>query len=602
MTSPGSSCVSSSSLGSTSRPSFTLQRAFRRRCFCFALPLLLLFLLSVFIVHDPKLSAIERLVCFLFHPADEHLIGGALRRLSPAGTEMLQRHRTTDSSVPVPLSRVSTAQPGQTGQQQQMLQQKQGSVASKLTLHQTVGSLSLTPEQQRWRESWRAIGFDIVTADDTQARKDVERLAEALGSRDVLRVYDGLATSVQRSDVWRYAILWLDGGVYADVDVYAFPPMTSLARGPEAVIFSESLALFEMLPRTLARLISLFALRAGLTDLVRLPQRRNCVMIAPARHPLMLATLKRIIAKFDADADAAKLPDTELTPEPTRTLELTGPGIFTDAVDGLIDEAARDGGAHGARCGASIGSGGAIVSALGQTGQPMLSGDGVGTTPEGVDTAAEGRYACGLRFVTRIEGHHYFRHVAQGSWKTYLVAGEVSGLKPHERTLRSAVLLLQSVGLVCYWLWGTRWRRAKEEGLRACRQTKEPLSTLRAVDVARKVLLLSATRLGALLGATVAVAASVAKHAACVGGRVGMLSRLLFARMLLPHARSVSPASATCCADTDVAIVVAGFAPRPALGASPVAPTACGAQTGCCAPHACAQLGAQPCQRCGHCE
>jgi len=61
------------------------------------------------------------------------------------------------------------------------------------------------------------------------------------------------------------------------------------------------------------------------TDMVRVPQYRNCLMIARRGHPAMRATLDAIVAKF-------KSPPPMRPPEPTYTLELTGPGIFTDAV------------------------------------------------------------------------------------------------------------------------------------------------------------------------------------------------------------------------------------------------------------------------------
>ena len=35
----------------------------------------------------------------------------------------------------------------------------------------------------------------------------------------------------------------------------------------------------------------------------------------------------------------------------------------------------------------------------------------------------------GIRYVSRIEGLRYFRHVAQGSWKTYLGAAELQGIQ-----------------------------------------------------------------------------------------------------------------------------------------------------------------------------
>ena len=277
----------------------------------------------------------------------------------------------------------------------------EGGGAGGVTVHQTVRSLQLTPQQEAWRYSWRELGFQLATADDAMARRDVERLVAQTGSADLLKVYDALETNVQRSDFWRYAVLWLDGGVYADVDVYALPPIVPLVLGSaEGVIFSESLPIFERIPLPLSALIGGLALRLGLTDLVRLPQRRNCVMVAPPRHPLMMRTLQLIVAKFQAERDAPPLP------EPTRTLELTGPGILTDALDELLRE--------------------------------------------------QGQGALGLRFVSRSEGARYFGHAGQGSWKTYLGGIARAELRPHERRLRWFVALVTALALALYWLRGVR--------------------------------------------------------------------------------------------------------------------------------------------------
>jgi len=274
-------------------------------------------------------------------------------------------------------------------------------------LHQTVKSLKLTSQQDLWQASWRRLGFRVRTADNAQARRDMVRATQAIGDPALLRVYDALETSVQRADVWRYAILWLDGGVYADIDVYAYPPIAELARSSAGVVFSESLPIFDLLPRALAHGVSWLALALGLTDLVRLPQRRNCIMIAPARHALMRRTLQLLVRKFDAERHLAP------QPEPTHTLELTGPGILSDALDQLLDE--RGGGAEGMR-------------------------------------------ALGMRLVSRFEGMHYFQHVGTGTWKTYLGDAQAHGLKPHERTLRWVVLLMQATGFVLYMLVCTHTR------------------------------------------------------------------------------------------------------------------------------------------------
>lgn len=283
-----------------------------------------------------------------------------------------------------------------------------------LTVHQTVhDSLGLSASEQAWSNSWRRLGFEVRTADDAQVRDDVCRLVRETGRADFLRVFDGLETSIQRSDVWRYAILYLDGGVYADIDVVAHAPIAELlvADTSRPLVFTESLPLFDWLPHAVVGRVGTLALSLGLTDLVRLPQRRNCLMAAPRRDRLMLRTLELVVARFDS---ARGKP---LAPEPTRTLELTGPGVYTDAV-----QAERE--AHG---------------------------------------------GARLRFVSRLEGLRYFEHVAQGSWKTYLDDAAVhGGAKPHEVRLRRLLTLLMLLGLVMNWGWPYLVQPKPREQLQAC--------------------------------------------------------------------------------------------------------------------------------------
>jgi hypothetical protein len=94
-----------------------------------------------------------------------------------------------------------------------------------VTLHQTLPTAELTPQMRLWRDSWTALGFRARLADNAECRRDMQALVAATGEADFLAVYDGLETGVQRSDMWRYATLWLYGGVYADIDVVAEPPM-----------------------------------------------------------------------------------------------------------------------------------------------------------------------------------------------------------------------------------------------------------------------------------------------------------------------------------------------------------------------------------------
>jgi len=277
-----------------------------------------------------------------------------------------------------------------------------------ITVHQSMRTLKLTSQQLRWRESWASIGFQLRMVDDAAARADIEQLVSATGRSDFLRVYDALETSVQRNDFWRYAILWLRGGVYSDIDVSAYPEIAVLlASTTNPIIFTESLPLFDWLPGSLAAAIGWLANRLGFTDLARLPQRRNCVMVSPARHALMLRTLNLIVSRFDAGFSGHQIA------EPQRTLELTGPAVFTDALQQLQRE--------------------------------------------------DSEQVHAMRFISRYQGMQYFEHFAQGSWKTYLDPNVHGGEKQHELLLRRSLLFLQVGMLLAYWLCNARvWRRARQ--------------------------------------------------------------------------------------------------------------------------------------------
>ena len=122
-------------------------------------------------------------------------------------------------------------------------------------MHQTVRNVSAIPAQQReWMRSWQRLGFRLRTADDAAVRRDIERLAKEAAEPAFVHAFEQLETSVQRSDMWRYAVLWRDGGTYADADVLAHPPMAQLAaaHAQSGVVFTESLPVFDWMPPRVA--------------------------------------------------------------------------------------------------------------------------------------------------------------------------------------------------------------------------------------------------------------------------------------------------------------------------------------------------------------
>ena len=102
-------------------------------------------------------------------------------------------------------------------------------------------------------------------------------------------MYDALETGVMRADMWRYTALYLYGGVYADVDIVAKPPIVELVNAHlnrSGVVFVESLPS--------PWLLGFFVRFLYLTDMVRVPQYRNCIMVARqglAQQPSLTPTL-----------------------------------------------------------------------------------------------------------------------------------------------------------------------------------------------------------------------------------------------------------------------------------------------------------------------
>ena len=278
-----------------------------------------------------------------------------------------------------------------------------------MLLHQTVPSLNLSAREQAWRESWQGLGFKLQTANDSECRADMERLSQQTGQPDYLHVYDALETSVQRADMWRYSALYLYGGVYADVDVVAKPQMVELLNANpnrSGIVFVESMPT--------PWLIGFFARFLYVTDMVRVPQYRNCIMVARKGWGAMRLTLDNIVAKF-------KNPPALRPAEPTFTLELTGPGIFTDSIKACDDAAGL---AKASSAIAAVGRpGGLSAEHLAQMGH-LIEGELLSS-------------AGAMTHISRLAGNRYFTHMGQGSWKLWRHHGtELDGAAHHSTWLR----------------------------------------------------------------------------------------------------------------------------------------------------------------------
>ena len=137
---------------------------------------------------------------------------------------------------------------------------------------------------------------------------------------------------------------------------------------------------------------------------VRLPQYRNCVMVSCKGHSAMRATLDAIVAKF-------KYPVPVRPREPTYTLELTGPGVFTDAIKTLQSSGPLDPPKTGRLRMPNRHRRLARANAAPPPPPPPLPLRLGGATGAPIRPGAGGEAP--LLHISRLAGHRYFRHVGQ---------------------------------------------------------------------------------------------------------------------------------------------------------------------------------------------
>lgn len=94
-----------------------------------------------------------------------------------------------------------------------------------LIIHQTSASKMLSPQARRFRRSFATLnpGWKMKLYDDRDARSIIEAHLP-----DFLAAYDAFAHPIQRADMFRIAVVYLYGGVYADLDVRCLKPLDGI--------------------------------------------------------------------------------------------------------------------------------------------------------------------------------------------------------------------------------------------------------------------------------------------------------------------------------------------------------------------------------------
>ncbi|MGH6982000.1 MAG: glycosyltransferase family 32 protein [Stellaceae bacterium] len=173
-------------------------------------------------------------------------------------------------------------------------------------LHQTWRSADLPPRFARWRQSWLDLHphWEQRFYDDAAIYRVVADRAP-----DLLPVFEALERPIARVDLFRYVIVHLDGGLYADMDMEPYRASDPLLDGSGCVLSIE------------ARIGRRYQTLLGYSQ----PwQIANCIFAAAPGHPFLAALIERIAQT--ATAPVRRDADVE---------DMTGPRMLTRLLYGL---------------------------------------------------------------------------------------------------------------------------------------------------------------------------------------------------------------------------------------------------------------------------
>lgn len=143
-------------------------------------------------------------------------------------------------------------------------------------LHQTWRNADLPATFARWRSEWIALHpeWEHRFHDDDDIRRTVRDRAPHLSG-----VFEAFTRPILRVDLFRYLIVYLDGGLYADLDMKPYLPSDPLLAGTSCALSVES---------------HLGARYQEVLGYAQPWQIGNCIFAAAPEHPFIGALIERI--------------------------------------------------------------------------------------------------------------------------------------------------------------------------------------------------------------------------------------------------------------------------------------------------------------------
>eukprot|EP00435_Cladocopium_sp_Y103_P056260 s255_g18.t4 len=180
-------------------------------------------------------------------------------------------------------------------------------------IHQTAKTHQLRENESLWAKTWRAKNPQCKYKlwNDTE----IAQLARTKSPDLMWPIWEGL-TPVQRADVFRYLVLWDQGGYYADVDAACTLPIDQYQIPKEASMIVG----YEMGHRLKEK-------RRAEIKFARMEQFQQWFLASAPGNPVLLRCMELIRQRYTWKIES--------------TLELTGPGVFSDAVQEFLQREDR---------------------------------------------------------------------------------------------------------------------------------------------------------------------------------------------------------------------------------------------------------------------
>ncbi|MGE3415864.1 MAG: glycosyltransferase family 32 protein [Bradyrhizobium sp.] len=180
------------------------------------------------------------------------------------------------------------------------------SAAIPIILHQLWREAELPPPYSEWRAGWIAnhAGWAHRLYDDEAIRRITADRAPQW-----LPTFEALPRAIQRVDFFRYLIVYLDGGMYADLDMISYQPCDPLLAGASCVLGIEN---------------HISRKRQQELNYERPWQLANFIFAAAPEHPFLASLLEAIARQATTKVNS----DHEVQ-------EITGPRLLTRIAYGL---------------------------------------------------------------------------------------------------------------------------------------------------------------------------------------------------------------------------------------------------------------------------